>query len=279
MSLILKKCLKNRTFMISSVILLPIIFAAIFGPWLIRVDPLATNGDLVLKPAMAGHPLGTDEFGRDILSRLILGIRPTLIIALVATAIAFGVGLIFGIVAGYFQKESEQLIMRTVDVILCFPPILLALLVVSFWGSGIKNLIIIIGIVYIPYFARIAYSATLQIKRLEYVESEISLGATSLRILMKSVIPNIMSPMIIQITLTIASAILLESGLSFLGMGVLPPAPSWGQMIGEAKSYIGTAPMYAFWPSFCLALTILAINLIGDSLRDILDPKLNNDNL
>jgi peptide/nickel transport system permease protein len=271
----LKNCLNNKKFVISSVILLPILFVAVFGPWLIQVDPLEIHADVVLKPIAPGYPLGTDEFGRDILSRLIIGIRPTMIVAIFSTLIAFSTGLIFGIIAGYFSKGIEQLIMRTVDIILCFPPILLALVVVVFWGPGVKNLIIIIGILYIPHFTRIAYSATLQIKKMEYVESEISIGASSLRILIRCVIPNIMSPMIIQISLTIAAAILLESGLSFLGLGVVPPTPSWGQMIGTSKGYISINPMYAFWPSLCLGVTILAINLIGDSLRDILDPKLH----
>ncbi len=273
----LKKCLNNKTFVISFILLIPILLIALFGPWIVPKDPLLIHSDLVLRPTAPGFPLGTDEFGRDILSRLILGIRPTLFIAIGSTVLAFIFGLILGSAAGYFGKFTEQIIMRTVDVILCFPPILLALMIVAFWGSGIKNLIVIIGILYIPHFARIAYSSTLQVKKLEFVESEVSLGASPLRVLWRSIFPNILAPLVIQISLTIASAILLESGLSFLGMGVLPPAPSWGQMIGEAKGYISIDPMYAFWPSLCLVITILSANLLGDSLRDILDPKLNID--
>jgi peptide/nickel transport system permease protein len=269
------KCLNNKTFVISLIFLIPIIFIAIFGPWLAPRDPFELHSNLTLRAFAPGFPLGTDEFGRDILSRLILGIRPTLLIALGATILAFGFGLTFGITAGYFGKITEQVIMRAIDIIQCFPPILLAIMVVAFWGAGIKNLMIIIGIVYIPNFARIAYSSTLQVKKLEFVESEISLGASSFRVLLGSIIPNIMSAMIVQISLTIASSILLESGLSFLGMGVLPPAPSWGQMIGDSKGYISIDPMYAVWPSLCLVITILSANLLGDSLRDILDPKLN----
>ncbi|MDO3680209.1 ABC transporter permease [Paenibacillus ehimensis] len=271
----LKKCLRNRTFVVSVIVLLPILVIAAVGPWIVPHDPLEINPNLVLKPALPDHPFGTDEFGRDILSRLILGIRPSLTVALGSTLLAFAVGLLLGIVAGYFRGIAEKTVMRAVDIVLCFPPILLALMVVGFWGAGIKNLIMIIGIVYAPHFARIAYSSTLQIKKQEYVESELSLGASHTRVLFGCILPNIMSPLIIQISLTIAAAILLESGLSFLGLGVVPPEPSWGQMIGQSRGYISLNPMYAVWPSLCLGITILSVNLLGDSLRDILDPKLN----
>ncbi|SDD06193.1 peptide/nickel transport system permease protein [Paenibacillus sp. UNCCL117] len=267
--------LRNKTFVISCCVLLPILVVAAIGPWIIPHDPLEIHADIVLKPSLPDYPLGTDEFGRDILSRLILGIRPSLTVALGATLLAFGLGLTLGIVAGYFRGLAEKLIMRCVDILLCFPPILLALMVVGFWGAGVRNLIIIIGVVYAPHFARIAYSSTLQIKKQEFVESELSLGASHPRVMFGCILPNIMSPLIIQISLTVAAAILLESGLSFLGLGVIPPEPSWGQMIGQSRGYISLNPMYAIWPSLCLGITILAINLLGDSLRDILDPKLN----
>lgn len=271
-----KKFLSNKTFIISFVILLPMIILSIIGPWIIPHDPLEVNSDKVLQSSMPGHLLGTDEFGRDILSRLILGIRPTLTVALGATAIAFVFGAILGVISGYARGAIEKFIMRIVDIVLCFPPILLALMVVGFWGAGIKNLMIIIGIVYIPHFARLAYSSTIQVKGLEYVQSELALGATHMRVIIKTIFPNILSPLIIQISLTIAAAILLESGLSFLGLGVIPPEPSWGQMIGQSRGYISVNPMYVLWPSLFLGLTMLAINLMGDSLRDILDPKLKS---
>ncbi len=273
----LKKFLCKRNFVFSIAVLFPIFIIAIIGPLIIPCDPLKIDGAAILKLSSAEHLLGTDNFGRDILSRLIIGLRPTLVIAVVSTACAFILGLILGTVGGYFGKFTEQITMRLVDIVLCFPPILLALMVVAFWGPGIVNLIVIMSILFTPQFARIAYSSTLQVKKLEYVESEIALGGTSFRILKKSIIPNIMAPLIVQISLTIASAILLESGLSFLGVGIVPPTPSWGQMIGEAKGYISIQPMYVFWPSLCLCITILAVNLLGDSLRDILDPKLQTN--
>jgi len=271
----INKCLRNKTFIISIIILLPILLIALIGPYIITHDPYEIDASNTLMPPSRDHILGTDEFGRDIFSRLILGIRPTLVIALSATGFAFLIGLIFGVLAGYYGGHIEQVFMRTIDIVLCFPPILLALIIVAFWGSGIGTLTLSIGILNIPHFARIAYSSTLQVKNLAFVESERSLGANPLRIFRKSIIPNIMPQLIIQISLSIASAILLESGLSFLGVGILPPTPSWGQMIGTSKGYIAIAPTYTLWPSLCLCLTILAINLLGDGLRDIFDPKLN----
>ncbi|MCE5255607.1 MAG: ABC transporter permease [Spirochaetaceae bacterium] len=273
----LKRCFRNRTFIISILMLLPFMLIAILGPLIVTHDPLAIDSVNILKPPSRTYILGTDEFGRDIFSRLILGIRPTLIVALGSTGLAFFLGFIIGLLAGYYGGVVEQLLMRMVDIVLCFPPILLALMIVAFWGSGIVILIFIIGILYTPHFARITYSGVIQVKTLAYIESERSLGASSFRILKRGISPNIMSPLIIQVSLTIASAILLEAGLSFLGVGILPPAPSWGQMIGAAKGYVMLSPNYIFWPSLCLCLTILGTNLLGDSLRDILDPKLNNE--
>ncbi|MEI3613281.1 ABC transporter permease [Pseudogracilibacillus sp. SO30301A] len=270
----IKKMLKNKVFVVCFLLFIVIIVLSVIGPWLAPQDPLEINSNKVLQPGDSENILGTDEFGRDIFSRLLLGIRPTITVALGATFIAFFFGSLLGMIAGYLRALPEKLIMRGADIILSFPPILLALLVVGFWGGGVKNLIIIIGIVYIPYFARLAYSSTIQVKGLEYVQSEILLGASHVRVLLKVIFPNILSPLIIQCSLTMAAAILLESGLSFLGLGIIPPDPSWGQMIGEARGYIFSYPMYVIWPSLLLGLTILSINLLGDSLRDILDPKL-----
>lgn len=270
----MKKMLKNKVFVACFLLFIGIIVLSVIGPWIVPHDPLEINSGKILQSGDSQNILGTDEFGRDILSRLLLGIRPTITVALGATFIAFFFGSILGMIAGYLRSLPEKLIMRGADIILSFPPILLALLVVGFWGGGVKNLIIIIGVVYIPYFARLAYSSTIQVKGLEYVQSEILLGASHFRVILKVIFPNILSPLIIQCSLTMAAAILLESGLSFLGLGIIPPDPSWGQMIGEARGYIFSNPMYVIWPSLLLGLTILSINLLGDSLRDILDPKL-----
>ena len=272
----LKKCLKNRTFLICSIILVPVFLAAILGDVIAPYDPYTIDGNAVLQGSTWAHPLGTDEFGRDILSRLIVGIRPTIVIAVSATILAFALGILAGVTAGYFGGVSEQLLMRATDMIQCIPPIMLAMTVVAFWGSDIYGLILVIVIVYAPGFARISYSSTILIRKMEFVECDVSLGASSVWIIRKGILPNIISPMIIQASLTIASAILLESGLSFLGLGVLPPTPSWGQMIGDAKGYMSVSPTYVFWPSFFLSVTILSINLLGDCMRDAMDPRLKN---
>ncbi len=253
-------------------LLAAIVGIALFGPWLAPWDPFEINHRAVLQASSAAHPLGTDEFGRDILSRLLIGIRPTMFVAFGGTALAAVAGVALGIVAGFVGRASEFVVMRTVDIMLSFPPILLALLVVGFWPSGMGTLLVTIGVLYTPHFARVAHSATIQVVQQEFIEAERSLGATPRRIVLRGVLPNILSPLVVQATLTVAAAILLESGLSFLGVGIKPPTPSWGQIIGIARGYLEQNPMYTFWPSLCLAVTVLAINLIGDRLRDILDP-------
>ena len=197
-----------------------------------------------------------------------------MIVAFGGTIIAMTAGSLLGLLAGYTRDVIGNAIMRVVDVILCFPSILLAMLVVGLWGKGVFNLVIVVGILYTPHFCRIAYSSTRKLRKMEYVESQQLLGASTMRILLKTLLPNIVSSLIIQFSLTVSSGILLESGLSFLGLGVVPPAPSWGQMIGDARAYIALNGQYMFWPSLFLCLTILSTNLMGDALRDVLDPKL-----
>ncbi len=251
-----------------------VLACALFGSWFAPHDPYLINHLATLQGSSSAHPLGTDEFGRDILSRLIIGIRPTIIVAFGATALSALGGVPLGMIAGYAGRVPEFLIMRSCDVLLSFPPILLALLAVGFWKSGVTSLTIVIGTLYIPHFARITHAATLQIVHQEFVEAERSLGARPVRLLLRILLPNILSPIVIQATLTVAAAILLESGLSFLGLGIVPPEASWGQMIGSARGYLARDPMYLIWPSLCLAITVLSINLIGDALRDLLDPRL-----
>lgn len=273
---ILKRCMKNKKFVFSIIVLVPLIFIVLFGAAIAPNDPIAMDTTHTLSLSSAKYPMGTDEYGRCILSRLLIGIRPSMIVAIVGTLGAFISGLILGIIAGYLGGKIGNAIMRVVDVILCFPPILLAMMVVCMWGAGIKNLTVVVAILYTPHFTRIAYSSTIKVSKMEYVENEISIGASTCRVLSSSIFPNILSPLIIQISLTISSAILLESGLSFLGLGVQPPDPSWGQMIGDARNYLSVNLMYTVWPSFFLCLSILATNLMGDALRDVLDPKLKD---
>lgn len=272
----LKRSMKNKKFVFSIVVLVPLVFVVLFGPQIAPNDPLTMNTSMALASSSAQYPLGTDEYGRCILSRLLVGVRPSMTVALFGTLGAFGAGLLLGIFAGYLGGKIGGAIMRVVDVILCFPPILLAMLVVGLWGAGVRNLTVVVAILYTPHFTRIAYSSTIKVRKMEFVENEISIGASLKRVLFGTIFPNIFSPLVIQISLTVSSAILLESGLSFLGLGVQPPDPSWGQMIGDARNFLSVNVMYTVWPSLFLSLTILATNLMGDALRDILDPKLRD---
>lgn len=271
---LLQQFFGNKKFVFSVMVLLPLIVIALFGPLIIRHDPLEMNTKRVLEPPSTDFLLGTDEYGRCILCRMIIGIRPTLFVAFGGAAVAMMAGSTLGLTAGYIGGKLGNVIMRAIDIVLCFPPILLAMLVVGLWGTGIINLLLVIGILYTPHFCRIAYSTTLKLRKAEFVENQRILGASTLRIVGKTLFPNILSPLIIQFSITVANGVLLESGLSFLGLGVPPPHPSWGQMIGKAKNHIVTHEHYMFFPSLCLCLTILATNLMGDALRDVLDPKL-----
>ena len=268
----------RRPLVASSLLVVTVVLAiALAGPLLAPHDPLAINQNAVNLASSTQYLLGTDEFGRDILSRLLVGIRPTILVAVISTIIAAIGGTACGIVGAYSRPVLAFFVMRGVDIMLSFPAILLALLAVGFWRSGVVSLSVVIGIIFIPQFARVAQSATLQVIRQEFVEAEHAMGARYLRVVLRAILPNILSPLVVQATLTIAAAILLESGLSFLGLGIVPPEPSWGQMIGTARGYLSQNPMYVVWPSVCLALTVLAINVLGDALRDHLDPRLREN--
>ncbi|MCA1646509.1 MAG: ABC transporter permease [Chloroflexi bacterium] len=264
----------SRRLMIGAAVFVLMVVAAVIGPTVAPHDPLEINPRLTLRTFAPGYLLGTDEFGRDLLSRMIYGARPTLTVAIGATTIALVLGTLCGMVAGYLRGLLDQLIMRSLDTLLSFPPILLAMMVVGFLGPGVRNLVIVIGVLFVPTFARLAYAETLRIKELEYVSAARALGATSPRMLMQHILPNITAPLIVQFSLAMAAAILLESGLSFLGLGVVPPESSWGLMIAGARNYMAQAPNYVLWPALVIAATILAINTAGDALRDLLDPRL-----
>jgi peptide/nickel transport system permease protein len=271
----MKKFLKKKSFVISTAVLMLIIVIAVFAGYLAPYNPLDIDASNTLKTYSPGHPLGTDNFGRDILSRILFGLQPSLIIASCATILAMVFGTMFGMLAGFSGKVGEQVLMRIVDIILCFPSMLLAIMIVSFWGPGINTLITTITIVFIPTFARLAYGTTLKVKAQEYIEAQVSLGAGFGRVLLKGILPNMFSSILVQMSLTFGNAVLLESGLSFLGVGVIPPTPSLGGMIGDAQSYFYSNYMFLVYPSILLVVLILSINIFGDSLRDILDPRLN----
>lgn len=257
------------------VYVIAIIVVMILAPVIAPADPIAQDIANKRLPLFApGHLLGTDELGRDVLSRIMYGARIELFIALGATIFAATAGTFMGIVGGFFGGIAEAVTMRLiVDVILAFPPIILALLAVTIYGPGPGTLIMVMGVLFAPTFARITYGQTLSVKREEYVEAARAFGAKTPVTLFKVVLPNVSAPIIVQFSLTMAQAILLESGLSYLGLGIVPPEPSWGAMVAEGQRFITSDPMGLLVPSAALVVTILAFGLLGDGLRAYLDPK------
>lgn len=263
----------KRFLFFSAGYVLIIIILSLFAPYLAPYDPLAIDGLNTLAPPSSEHPMGTDEFGRDILSRIMHGGTPSLIVAAGATSLSVVLGTTLGITAGYFGGLLGQVIMRLVDTLLTFPPILLAMVIVGFLQTGIIPLIITIGLLYATTFARLSYATTLQVKQSEYLVAAAAIGAGHFRRITVHVLPNIASALIVQASLTVAAVILLESGLSFLGLGIVPPTPSWGIMVGAARAYMFQSPTYVLFPSLVVATMVLAVNALGDALRDVLDPR------
>jgi peptide/nickel transport system permease protein len=247
---------------------------AVFAPVISHYDPDAIDPAVRAALPSRSHPLGTDEYGRDIVSRLAFGARISIVVSMASVAIALGAGTITGLAAGYFGGALELVLMRIVDGLLSFPPILLALFVITFLGPSLVNVILVVGLLYIPRFARIAHGATLSVRETEYVQASRALGATTARTLRRAVLPNIAAPLFVQTSLSLGQAILLEAGLSFLGLGAPPPAPSWGRMIEQSSRFMSLSPWPMLWPSVVVSATVLALNLLGDAARDALDPRL-----
>ncbi len=252
-----------------AVILLAAIAAPLFG----LPDPVRQDIANRLSGPMPGSWLGRDEFGRDVLSRLVWGARTSLGVAFAAALTACLVGVLLGLIGGWSRGAAAFLSVRSMDIILCFPPILLALLVVTLLGPGAATLILVLSVLYLPGFARVTYAEVLSVRGRDYVEATRALGASTWYILLRTVLPNIAGPVLVQLSLAVAAAVVLESGLSFLGLGVVPPAPSWGLMIRAARATMEQAPLLLVWPCAALTLTILAMNQLCDALRDAVDPR------
>lgn len=271
---ILYTFLKNRVAVIGFFATLLIVLIAIFAPWIAPYDPVKQSIVDRLSPANEQYWLGTDSYGRDLLSRIIWGARPSLIIGIVSVGIGMVIGMIFGMLAGYYGGIFDSLFMRVVDVLMAFPTFLLGLLIATVLGGGIVNLIIAISITMVPRFARLARAPTLSIIEKEYVEASKAIGQKDLQILLFHVLPNIIGPILVLGTLWTATAIRIEASLSFLGLGVQPPTPTWGGMLNEGVDRLTEAPWMAIYPGLALTITVIAFNMIGDGLRDIIDPKL-----
>lgn len=250
-----------------------IVLAALAAPLLGLPDPTRQDIARRLVGPAAGAPLGRDEFGRDVLSRLIWGARTSLGVAFAASIFAGLVGTALGLVGGWFRGWTELVSVRGMEIVLCFPPILLALLVVTLLGPGAGTLVLVLSVLYLPGFVRVTFAEVLAVRRRDYVEAARALGVPTGTILARTILPNVAGPILVQLSLTVAAAIVIESGLSFLGLGVVPPAPSWGLMIRGARATMEQAPLLLVWPCAALTLTILAMNRLCDALRDAVDPR------
>lgn len=248
--------------------------AALLAPWLAPFDPTALNVDSILQPPSTVHPLGTDALGRDVLSRLLHGARVSLWVGFVAVGISAAIGVALGLAAGYFGGLTDELIMRLVDVMLCFPSFFLILAVIAFLEPSLTNIMIVIGLTSWMGVARLVRAETLSLRERDFVLAARLAGTPVWRILWSHVLPNVAAPVLVSATLGVAGAILVESALSFLGLGVQPPTPSWGNMLLEGKDVLEIAPWLSLFPGLAILLTVLGYNLAGESLRDMLDPRL-----
>jgi peptide/nickel transport system permease protein len=264
---------KQRLGLIGGGILCMLLLVALLAPVLAPYDPLAQDLYQRLQPPSIDHWFGTDDFGRDILSRIVYGSRISLRIGLIAISLAFTGGTLFGLVAGYRGGMVDMLIMRLMDLMLAFPSILLAIAIVAVIGPGIENAILAVSIVLVPQFARLVRSSVLTVREATYVEAARALGATESRLLFYSILPNCTAPLIVQTTLGMGTAILDAAGLSFLGMGAQPPVPEWGAMLSGGRELLLRAPWVMTFPGLAIFTVVLGLNLFGDGLRDALDPK------
>jgi peptide/nickel transport system permease protein len=255
------------------VVLLIYVLAAIFAPMVSPYSPLAYHPSIATQPPSFAHPLGTDALGRDQLSRVIYGTRISLSVAIVTILLGGTFGTFLGLIAAYFKGWVDQIITMVVDAILSFPSIVLALAIVAALGPGILNLALALAFVRIPIYSRIARGQTLQVANQDYVMAAISNGTHTAKILWRHILPNIFSPLLVQATISISFAILDESVLSFLGLGIQPPTPEWGAMINDAQIYLNSDPWMLLGPALAIILVVLSLNLLGDAIRDRLDPR------
>lgn len=263
----------NKAMLIGLIILLLLGVCAIFAPWLSTAPPdLMNYQDRIQLPSRA-HPFGTDLFGRDIFSRTLYGSRIALFVGFLSVTFAALPGLVLGLLAGYKQGRIDVVIMRLTDALLAFPALLLAIVIISVLGPGHRQATMSIGIIFLPAFTRLVRGQVLAIRQEEYVEAAVALGASDAGILWRHVLPNVMGPLIVQTTVSFANAILIEAGLSFLGLGTQPPLPSWGAMLQSAKDFMDLQPWAAILPGMAIALAVMGFNLFGDGLRDWLDPR------
>jgi peptide/nickel transport system permease protein len=270
----LRRLARNRGAAVGGLVFLLVVLLALAAPVLAPHDPVRLNVVESLEAPGARHWLGTDQFGRDVLSRIIYGSRVSVAMGIVAVAISVGAGSMLGLLAGFYRGPVDLVVMRLVDVMLAFPGILLALVIIAVLGPDLKNAMIAVGISGMPLFIRVVRASTLAVRDLHYVEAAQATGCGDLRVLARHVLPNVLTPIIVLVTLGIPSAIVAGAALSFLGLGIKPPTPDWGEMLSRGRAFMGTAWWLSTFPGLAIAIVVLAINRFGDGLRDALDPRM-----
>lgn len=258
---------------IGVLVLLGLVVAGVLGPWLAPYGMNDVDVAGMLQGPSPAHWFGTDDLGRDVFSRVLLAARVSLEVGVVSVGIALLAGVAIGLAGGYYRGWVDNVLMRCMDVLFAFPVLLLAIAIVAVLGPGLTTAMVAIGVVYAPIFARITRASVLSVREQVYVRAAMSIGASDLRIMRRHVLPNIAAPLIVQTSLSLAFAILSEAALSFLGLGVQPPAPSWGRMLFDGRGYMPDAWWLGVFPGVAIFLTVLAFNLVGDALRDVLDPR------
>jgi peptide/nickel transport system permease protein len=269
----LRRLFRRKAAVFGLVVIVSFILLAAFAPWIVPYDPIATSWTLVRKPPSALHWFGTDDLGRDVLARVVYGARASLTAGAISVGIAFGLGVPFGLLSGYRGGFIDGLISRITDAMLACPFLILAIALAAFLGPSLSNAMIAIGVTTTPIFVRLTRGQVMGVKVEDYVEAAHAMGNPRWRIALFHILPNIMPALLVQATLSIAAAIIAEAALSFLGLGQQPPSPSWGSMLNSAQRFLTQAPWMALWPGLAIFLVVLSFNLVGDGLRDALDPK------
>jgi peptide/nickel transport system permease protein len=269
-----RRFLRNRVAPIGLVIIALSLLIALLAPVLAPHDIRTMSPQAALSPPTGMHFFGTDEFGRDVFSRVLMGSRVSLVVAFLSVLVALALGTTIGLAAGFYGGWWDSFSMRAMDVVFAFPAILLAIAIMAVLGTRLVNLVIAIGVVYTPQFARVARAAALTVRGLEFVDAARALGLGNGRIIGRHIVPNVLAPVTVQVSLSLSLAILSESALSFLGLGTQPPTPSWGNMLSEGRQFLEIAPWNAVFPGLAIMVVVLGFNLLGDGLRDLLDPRL-----
>jgi peptide/nickel transport system permease protein len=271
---VIKVMFQRQVVIAGIVITIATIIVAIIAPWIAPYDPIKQDLDSMRQKPSAAHLLGTDEYGRDVMSRLIFGTRISLLVGVVAVCIAGVLGMFLGLLAGYFSGWVNAVIMRFIDALLALPPMVLMLAIAALLGGGLNNVLIALGISMMPTYCRLMCGQILALKSSDYVIAARSIGASNPRIMFQHLLPNSFPPLLVLLTTNLGTAIIMEASLSFLGIGISPPTPTWGSMVNSGYPYLLTNPLLSIAPGLAIMLVVLAINMVGDGLRDALDPRL-----